>query len=192
MAHSAKSKRRKINWTLVGTLLAQGLTVSDIAGKVGTTRNTLAVGICKKGLKVSEIRAQTVSSLSPDVTSGLVSRVAKQASELLRETYGDILEKHSRALSDVPVLPDVEHLKKVGEAFEPFVRMAKTVHGWSESGDNKPIVNVAWFGSLEPEEPLDPKQVAESTKLTQISTVDSVNAVIDVEDCTTKEASPAE
>lgn len=152
----AKSKRKRINWAVVGTLIAQGLTVSAVAEKVGTTAKSLAPLLSRKGILVSQVRKQTAVNLSPDVVTDLSMRVANQASELLKQDYGDILSKHAKSLAKVPAKANLKHLKQVGEALEPFARVAKIVHGWNADDSNKTSVNVHLMANIEPmEEPID-------------------------------------
>ena len=142
--------KKRINYALAATMLTTGLTSDQIAAKVGAKNGqTLRVGLLRKG--VTRERAVAAQADLP-VNCSLALRVASQAGELLREEYSNLLAKTAAKLNQIPVRANPKSLKALGEAAEPFVRMAKIVHDWGNQS-KEGMAMVGLWQEPAPQEP---------------------------------------
>lgn len=125
---ASKQRRKRVNYVLAATLVAQGITLADAAKETGAKNaNVLAVGLRRKGVTATIARA---IEPTPNHIKTITAKVANQASELLRTRFSRTLDKHAEALEQVETKPDLDHIQRVGQALEPLARTAKIVHDW--------------------------------------------------------------
>lgn len=166
--------RATVNYALAATLLAQGKELSEVAPLVGSkTPESLRVGLNRKGVTVTAAKVlQNVAGRTCSVTM----RIATEASRLLREDAGVILQSHVSKLKEVPAKANLAHIQRVGQALEPLIRSAKIVHDWG----NQEATGLVMSGLLTddttvatPQEPIDiegaPQPVVDSPPANDLS-----------------------
>ena len=120
--------RATVNYALAATLIAQGVTLGEIAEQVGAKdANSLRVGLARKGVTVNKCK---VLPGATDRSTPVTLRLASQASDILRNRLSTHLDRHMEAMGKVPARADLKHLKQVCEVLEPLARTAKIVHDW--------------------------------------------------------------
>jgi len=159
-------RRNRINYALAATLIASGVTLEVVAQKVGAkTADSLRVGLARRGVTAMAVRS---AEGNIERLTAVATKVVSQASEALREEYSNLLAKTAAKLNQIPVKANTKSLKALGEAAEPFVRMAKIVHDWGNT-DKPGLTMVGLWQEQAPQEPqervLDPQQVVESPPL---------------------------
>jgi hypothetical protein len=146
---ATKTPRVRINYALATLLASEGQSMDQIAPQVGAKNaNSLQVGMSKRGVTKGKVTKAVAKNSSPDVTQHIALRVVSQASESLRQKFAGILDKTANAIGDIPVIADTKSVKELGEATEPWVRIAKTIHDWGN--DAKPgLVRASRYVEIE-------------------------------------------
>lgn len=120
--------QHRINYALAATLLSQHLTYEQVAKQVGAKNaNSLKAGMNRRGVTATLTRSNDFQTQRAVV---IATKAVSQASEALRSKFSGLLDNAASKLCNVEVSANVKELKHLGEAAEPFVRMAKIVHDW--------------------------------------------------------------
>lgn len=145
--------RPKINYALAATLIAQGVTLPEVAATCGAkSAEVLRVGLNRKGVTVRGARVLPVPGCS---STSVTMQVASAASQALRSTFSDILAAHAGKLAEIPAKANLKHLAQVGAAMEPLARTAKIVHDWGSEQPNALVV-AGLFAQPTPQESPEP------------------------------------
>jgi hypothetical protein len=142
--------RLRINYALAATLIASGVTLEHVARQVGAKNaDSLRVGLARRGVTAMAVR-NAEGNIRRLTT--VATRLVSQASEDLREKYANLLSKTAAKLNQIPIKANTKSLKALGEAAEPFVRMAKIVHDWGNQS-KEGMAMVGLWQEPAPQEP---------------------------------------
>jgi hypothetical protein len=125
-----KPKRGRIDYALARTLIAQHVTLAEAAKQAGAKdAHSLRVGLAQQGITATQLR-NTKPQLAKAFT--VAKQAVTAASEELKEDFAEVLAQHTAMLKKIKPRMSLKHISRVGQAMEPFARIAKIVHGWGD------------------------------------------------------------
>ena len=160
-----KQRRKRVNYALAATLVAQHVTLNDAAIQSGAKDgNSLRVGLARRGVTATQARHSDGQVQRAVIVA---NKAVSAASEALREDLASILAKHTSALGEIKPRANLKHIRAVGDAIEPLARTAKIVHDWGNT-DKPGLTMVGLWQEPAPQEPqervLIDQQVVVETK----------------------------
>lgn len=119
LTKAGKAKPGSIDWELVISLYQQGLDGHDIERETGIKRQTINVGLCKRGI------TKLPRNREPDVDTEALSRVTRE--KLARKA-----DKLAEALGEPP--KSLERQVLYADVLQKTTKAAGTLHGWDLNG----------------------------------------------------------
>lgn len=133
--------RKRINYALAGTLLHSGLTMDEIALRVGAANgNTLRSSLSRKG--VTKSGAKLIVDVNADKKSvdTLTARVSRDAAEIIRDSIGERLLGQIGKLSKRKVGKLANQGQGEAAVLKTLAETHRTLYGGAE-------MNVVVFGA---------------------------------------------
>lgn len=158
--------RKRINYALAGTLLHTGLSMDEIAVKVGAANaNTLRSALSRKGVTRSNARLITDVNPSQSHVETLTARISRQASDIIKDSIGERLLAQASKLSS----RKVGKLANVGQGeaavLKTLAETHRTLYGGAE-------MNVLIFGASSMERELSSAQQSQAPEQNSQGVID--------------------
>lgn len=130
-----RPKRAKIDYQTAVVFRSQGLTVKEVAQKMGINEGSLRVGLANKG--ISKLLADTRQK-KLDIATEVLNEVNTSSSKV-RKALAVELEQQAEALSRQPViayneLPNKDGIQGRANTVKALAETAAKVYGWDQAG----------------------------------------------------------